>query len=192
MCDCGAEGTTREVWIKRSLITNGRPLVAYGVLEKGEKEDPDLKLNPDSVVTPERARVGRRGRKNTRDYTPEFEQLWEGCKGKRGNKYPAFNAWLKFKPDVAFVIKRWSQWMQTGQFQYGAVPHLSSWLRAKGWETEPTQEDLRPWRNGRGRETPEQERKRVEAERAAAERDRIRRAESHAQALLTGLGDAKS
>lgn len=70
-------------------------------------------------------------------YTPEFERLWTGCTDRRGHKYPAFRAFLKFKPDYQLVVSRYRQWQQTEQWKRGIIPHLSTLLNARFWENEP-------------------------------------------------------
>lgn len=80
-----------------------------------------------------RARRGRPGE----DYPADFEAIWTGCKPRKGNKSPAFKAWVKFKPDPIFTVERYQLRMRTDSWQRGFMQNLSTWLNDKGWETEP-------------------------------------------------------
>jgi hypothetical protein len=75
-------------------------------------------------------------------YPAEFERIWAGT-GRKGNKWPAFAAWKRLgRPSAEFVLAGWQAWMRTDQWRRGFVPHLSTWLNARGWEDVPTAADL--------------------------------------------------
>ena len=99
------------------------------------------------IVTPERARA-EGGRPSTTQYTQEFESLWALCAGKKGNKKPAFNSFIKFNPPVELVVSRWREWKQTSQWLRGFSPHLSTWLNQAGWENGPHPDDMKDPTNG--------------------------------------------
>lgn len=97
-----------------------------------------------SLLSEPRARVGKKGRPSTGDYTPDFDEFWSGISMRRGNKKPAFLAWVKVKgemgvkfPEVKFIITRYNLWAQTTQWQEGCALYVSTWINANGWETEP-------------------------------------------------------
>ena len=69
-------------------------------------------------------------------YPPVFIAIWLAT-GKRGSKYPAFKAWSKAKPTLDEVTRGWKRWQVTDQWRKGFIPHLSTWLNARGWEDEP-------------------------------------------------------
>ena len=101
----------------------------------------DLSLGNPSLGTapsepPDQTRA-RRGRPSATEYPAEFEQIWDGCKPRKGNKHPAFKAWVKFKPEPNFTIRIYQARLRTDQWQRGYIPNLSTWLNEKGWETEP-------------------------------------------------------
>lgn len=108
--------------------------------------DPDPPSEALQVVDPARVKA-KRGRGDAKEYHPEFERLWEGCAGRRGNKFPAFKAWLKFKPPLDLTLARFALWATTSDWLAGFAPHFSSWLAAKGWESEPGTAEFKP-RNG--------------------------------------------
>lgn len=85
----------------------------------------------------------KRGRGDAIEYPAEFELIWASCKGKKGNKDPAFKAWSKFKPDSNLTIERWALWMSTDQWQRGYSLHMSTWLNAKGWQDVPDPSEFR-------------------------------------------------
>jgi hypothetical protein len=71
------------------------------------------------------------------EYPERFEAIWDGT-GKSGNKFPAFIAWKKVgQPEPDLVIARWKAWKETPKWRAGFVPHLSTWLNARGFEDEP-------------------------------------------------------
>lgn len=140
-----------------------------GNLQEGSDSDltsgSDSDLNPNSPENPKRARA----RGIAKDYPAEFERLWEGCIPHTGNKHPAFEQWLKLKPDTEIIIGVYLEWVKTDNWQRGYIPHLRKWLRARGWETLPTPADMAPARNGAAVVSfavrQEQERQRAQAER---------------------------
>lgn len=72
-------------------------------------------------------------------YPAEFEKLWAGVGRGPGNKFPAFKAWKRAgKPTAEVLIAAWGAWQQTDGWKRGYVPHVSKWIRARGWEDEPT------------------------------------------------------
>lgn len=93
------------------------------------------------VISPQTpARVKGRGRPSTREYTEGFLQFWEAITPRRGNKEPAFKAWVKFQgeiKDVNFIIERYMLRAGTSSWQRGFPQHVATWLNEKGWETEP-------------------------------------------------------
>lgn len=118
----------------------GSGLVSSGV------PDPNPKA---SLLSEPRARVGKKGRPSTEEYTPEFEKFWASISVRRGNKYPAFKAWVKIPAAISheLIFTRYEQWAATPQWRDGFPPHVATWLNARGWDTEPSPADLRP-RNG--------------------------------------------
>jgi hypothetical protein len=77
-------------------------------------------------------------------YSPDFERLWAGCSGKKGNKFPAFKAFNRIKPKgqdlgqfVTTAIRKWEAWMGTDSWKRGYSKHLSSWLAARGFDDDP-------------------------------------------------------
>lgn len=82
-----------------------------------------------------------------------FEEFWQSYPKKRGKGY-AERCWAKIKPDKELLdkmlssikdAKRCEEWKKDG----GAfIPHPSSWLNAKGWESEykpmPTVQQPKP------------------------------------------------
>ncbi len=70
-------------------------------------------------------------------YPAYFEDFWSRCKGKKGNKWPAFMNFKRLKPPVEIAVQRWALWMSTTQWQRGASKHMEGWLTARGWEDEP-------------------------------------------------------
>jgi hypothetical protein len=98
--------------------------------------DPDPSFVTLQSVDPAREST-KRGRGDAADYPVEFESLWDGCKGKKGNKLPAFKSWKKNKPPLDLTKQRWALWMTTIGWQDGYSQHLSTWLNERGWENEP-------------------------------------------------------
>ena len=99
--------------------------------------------NPIASQNPDRAPARGPGRPETVSYPEAFNLIWKAT-GQRGNKHPAFKAWVKFKPGADEVIKTWSRWMETDAWRRGFIPYLSTWLNRRGWEDEPPPEDFRP------------------------------------------------
>lgn len=92
---------------------------------------------------PERARVGRSVRGAALKYPLEFDAVLGECSGWRGHKGAAFRAWVKNgQPLAGRVGPVYAAWCRTDQWQRGFVPHLSTWLNARGWEKEPNAEEL--------------------------------------------------
>lgn len=105
--------------------------------------DPNPKA---SLLSEPRARVGRKGRPSTQGYTAEFESFWSRISVRRGNKLPAFQAWVKMDPSIShdLIFTRYEQWAATPQWQDGFSLHVATWLNQKGWESEPSEADMRP------------------------------------------------
>lgn len=194
-CECGATWKTKETAVKGTLVAKPRrPDLANEVSISSLSSVSDPDQTPDSS---EQIRAGAREAKNTRigrgdakEYPAEFERLWQGCTGKRGNKLPAFKAWVKHKPDTTLTVAAYHR-MVASLEPWRTVKDLSRWLNVKGWEDEYTPY-VAPPANGHRRETWQQESARIERERAAAEKERIRRAEVEAQQLLNNLAEAKA
>lgn len=70
-------------------------------------------------------------------YSAVFDDFWSRCKGKKGNKLPAFLNFKKVNPPVDLAVQRWALWMSTQQWQRGASKHMEGWLTVRGWEDEP-------------------------------------------------------
>lgn len=118
------------------------------------------------------------------EYAPEFERIWAET-GRSGNKLPAFETWDSLgRPPPADVIAGWQHATRNDYRWRGAdphIPHLSTWLNARGWEDRPTK-------------TPTVAPLSVDAMRAkeAEERERKRRAETELnqrhEALMREIG----
>jgi hypothetical protein len=100
-----------------------------------------------------RSRSGARARRARAKgvYTPAFERLWAGCGGKKGNKEPAAQAFDELNLSVTEVenvvtlaITRWALWMKTDSWSRGFSKHMSTWLRALGFDDEPDPSEFRP------------------------------------------------
>lgn len=81
---------------------------------------------------------GRRKKKAIPPEYPEpFERIWAST-GRSGNKFPAFQAWCDLgKPDPDAVIAGWRR-AEVGDKRWpNYIPHLASWLNARGWEDFP-------------------------------------------------------
>lgn len=98
--------------------------------------DPDLPEETLQVLDPARVET-RKGRGDAVIYPAEFETLWAGCKGDKGNKHPAFKAWARLKPPTTLTIERWALWMTTDSWSRGFNKHMSTWLNALGWNDLP-------------------------------------------------------
>jgi hypothetical protein len=71
-------------------------------------------------------------------YAAEFEKLWTGVGRGPGNKFPAYEAWKnRGKPTADVVIASWFEWRKTLKWREGFVPHVATWLNARGWEDDP-------------------------------------------------------
>ena len=70
-------------------------------------------------------------------YSAEFEAFWDRCKGKKGNKMPAYRNFQRLRPPVENAVQRWNLWMTTTQWQRGFSKHMEGWINARGWEDEP-------------------------------------------------------
>ena len=109
--------------------------------------DPDLSGSsslPGLGADPERARV----RGPSVKYPAEFERLWAGCTGRKGNKHPAFKAFNLVKPDVDQAITKWLSWMQTDGWKRGYSQYLATWINARGFNDDPDPSEFKP--NGHG------------------------------------------
>lgn len=135
-------------------LGNGSPTAtAVEIANGGDKEGVPSVLSIDLSVSdpirnrsksPERARALKKGRPSTNDYAPDFDEFWGALSMRRGNKKPAFEAWVKAKvklgvkfPEVKFIITRYNRWAETRQWQEGCALYVSTWINAHGWETEP-------------------------------------------------------
>jgi hypothetical protein len=120
-----------------------------GINSSSLQASSDLDPNA-SLLSEPRARVERRGRPSTGEYTPEFEAFWSSLTIRRGNKLPAFKAWVKLARGISpeLIFTRYQQWQATPQWLDGFAPYVSTWLNAKGWESEPGAADFKPRRNG--------------------------------------------
>ena len=157
-CACGQRFESEEVIARRlpPIATNGissqgppriaanpRPLAGAdgggrgGGLPSVSSQvvvcDPDP--NPDSVVTPERARTRRKRRTN--EYEPGFEPVWEAT-SKTGSKMDAFQEWIKQgRPGPEQVGQAWAQWLETDDWQKGYIPHVRKWIKGRCFEQAP-------------------------------------------------------
>lgn len=67
------------------------------------------------------------------DYPADFEAIWSACSS--GNKFPAWRAWEVFKrPAATVIIPAWAVYLKTRGPLSGFTKHLSTWIRARGWE----------------------------------------------------------
>lgn len=112
-----------------------------GLVRGSIQTDLTVKTQEISLKPQTRARVGRG---DAREYPAEFEAVWAGCVGRRGNKWPACRAWLKFKLPASVICPVYLQWNETDQWQRGFVPHLATWLNDRGWESAPSPQELAP------------------------------------------------
>lgn len=149
-CRCGCRWTTEERLIVGTLVS----LVTTNVISIGVKTPaltpvrsdpesdprPDQRSEEDSKNEPIRLKARANGRGDATAYPAEFQEVWTGCSGYKGNKHPAFKAWLKSKPDKLLTIEMWNRWMATDGWQRGFAKHLSTWLNARGWQDEPPAE----------------------------------------------------
>lgn len=169
-CRCGVfwntseridKGSVRGLTDVKGEIGNAQPGHAIKRAGKtlGERDipglDPSSGLNTDfnpkaSMPSEARARVGRKGRPSTNEYTPEFERLWGSLSVKRGNKLPAFQALVKVKPGISheLIFTRYEQWAATPQWQDGFAPYVATWLNQRGWENQPGPADFKRRGNG--------------------------------------------
>lgn len=141
---------------------------------------PESDPNPKASESPKRARA-RRGRPSGAEYTPDFLVFWDAITIHRGNKKPAFTAWVKIEgemPAVDFIIARYNRWAQTTQWLDGYPPYVATWINARGWETEPEPHEFKK-RNGVSKFEPPAVR---------AEREREERILAEQEARLFGNG----
>lgn len=162
-CRCGGTWRTKET-IQRgsfkvpSLNTSVKPYTAKqgpsagGISPNEGKGESGPGLVSSEVSEPEAPSepqtCARRGRGDAKDYPSEFEQVWAGCKPKRGNKHPAFKAWVKLKPAAILVLRVYGLRLRTDGWQRGYIPYLSTWLNDRGWETEPDPSEFKAPTNG--------------------------------------------
>jgi len=109
----------------------------------------------------------KRGRPSTTEYSADFLAFWDAITIHRGNKLPAFKAWVKIgeeRPSTNFIISRYNRWAETEQWRAGFALHVATWVNAKGWETEPEAHEFKERGAPRKLETPavRQEREREE------------------------------
>lgn len=72
----------------------------------------------------------------TREYTPEFDGFW-GISSKRGNKFEAFEVWLKIPESLRLEARSAMEFAVSNTWRYTEpkyIPHVSSWLNSRGWE----------------------------------------------------------
>jgi len=122
--------------------------------------------NPKASESPKHARV-KRGRPTTGDYSADFLAFWDAIAIHRGNKLPAFKAWVKIgdeRPSTDFIISRYNRWAETEQWRAGFALHVATWVNAKGWETEPEAHEFK--QRGGERPAPSTVKPWVAAERA--------------------------
>jgi hypothetical protein len=119
----------------------GNPPAILGVSSSDLNSIPDLSDPDPSLDLFQRvdipAETAKKGRGDAAEYPSEFEALWGACRGKKGNKHPAFKAWKKNKPPLTLTIERWLLWMSTAGWHDGYSQHLSTWLNERGWENVP-------------------------------------------------------
>lgn len=88
-----------------------------------------------------RGRRRRTAKKPPPLYKAEFERIWEST-GRSGNKLPAFIAWLdNGEPSSDDVCAGWRHAQRHDRRWQGKdphVPHLATWINARGWEDRPT------------------------------------------------------
>lgn len=111
--------------------TASKGTIGVSLSESSSGPDPTLHSSKQSGAR------ARKGRGDAKEYTPEFEALWAGCKGRRGNKGPAFKAWLKLKPDTTLTIAAFNRMMASLE-PWRTAKDFSTWLNVKGWEDEYT------------------------------------------------------
>jgi hypothetical protein len=143
--------------------------------------DSDSDPNPNASESPERARV-RRGRPSTAEYNADFLAFWDAITIHRGNKQPAFKAWVKIgseRPSTNFIISRYNRWAETEQWKDGFAPYVATWINAKGWETEPEAHEFKQ----RGAAQ-----RKLESPAVRQEREREERLLSDAEERLFGVG----
>lgn len=150
-CECGAEWTSVESLQRGSLrAPNSTRRLSLGASptarDRESSQDPSLShlSDPDPDPTSVVSKPGMQ------EYPAAFEEFWGLCRNAgrgKGNKYPAFKAWVKRKPDPKVAAETWNLWMQTPAWVGGFNPNVSSWLNDRGYERQPTEVEMRP-RNG--------------------------------------------
>lgn len=192
---CGDRWSTEEVMLRGTHATytgGGRqPLPVggnAGIPVGGESPplDPPSGAFSGSLFPPEdpdQTRVEahqnlRKVRVSAPKYPAEFERIWRETGGV-GNKFPALKAWEKQgRPTADNVVAGWRWAEQHDRRWPNYVPHLSTWLNARGWEDRPADRSgTRPIKtvdDYKAEERAEQERRRVarQLEQEAAERTR--------------------
>jgi hypothetical protein len=145
----GKAATRQQRKRDRDSMSRGRNATSravtscHGASQKITKKRREEKSKEEKRQTLLRKPDGSRVRKNG-GYPDDFERFWLAYPKKR-NKGDALKAWKKLKPSVAMVDllveavdeqKSWPEWCkERGQF----IPYPASWLRAGGWDDEPTQ-----------------------------------------------------
>lgn len=122
--------------VKRAAQSSGDRDPSLDISSSPLSSDPNASS---PVLGKPRARVGKRGRPSTQEYSSDFEQFWGSITIKRGNKQPAFDAWVKKTAGISpeLIFTRYGQWSATAQWQDGFAPYVATWLNQKGWENEP-------------------------------------------------------
>lgn len=72
-------------------------------------------------------------------YSAEFLAAW-AVQGKHGNKFPAWRAWKRHRPPLDAVLASLAKWKATDGWARGFVPHFSTWINARAWEDDPTED----------------------------------------------------
>ncbi|SRR6266700_2309388 len=86
---------------------------------------PQISL-PGTAVPPAEERVG---------YPKDFELAWAAYpKNQRGNKFPAWQAWQRHKPQTGQFMAGLASAKNCKQWREGYAPHMSTWVNARGWE----------------------------------------------------------
>jgi hypothetical protein len=107
--------------------------------QDGTKQDPvSVSVSvPVTVPVKDKKKGVVRGKKaNTKpDYTDAFEAFWVQTWG-RGNKKAAFAAWEAIEDeDMNAIVVAAGGWkVAFARREGGYVPHVSTWLNARGWE----------------------------------------------------------
>lgn len=138
--------STDEAPMHQRLEARGQRLENRG--ETAEPETPPLKPPAKRVAIVDDADAG---------YPDEFLRIWNAWpQGKRGNKGAALKAWKKAKAlrSVEFMLKSIEahkahdpKWWE-GEY----IPHASTWLNQRGFDTDPTPQTAPKRFDANGRE----------------------------------------